>query len=226
MTQPLLILRPLDAARITEQKARKLGLIPIVAPLFEIRPLSWTAPPAARYDAIMFTSSNGVQVGGDALASYQHLPALAVGAVTGTAAKSAGFVVAVEGQAGVQSLLDNLPEDRFSNIIRIAGKQFTPVEDVRKIDTVAVYESASIELNNQARECLTEGSIVMLHSKRAAEMLAAEVAKNNIDPQKSPIVAISEKVAKAAGSGWKSTSIAEQPTDEALLALAARLCSI
>ncbi len=39
------------------------------------------------------------------------------------------------------------------------------------------------------------------------------------------VAAISLAAAEAAGSGWASIEIAETPNDEALLALATRLCN-
>jgi uroporphyrinogen-III synthase len=39
------------------------------------------------------------------------------------------------------------------------------------------------------------------------------------------IAAISQAAADAVGEGWRSVEVAEQATDEALLALAARLCN-
>jgi uroporphyrinogen-III synthase len=39
------------------------------------------------------------------------------------------------------------------------------------------------------------------------------------------IAAISAAAAEAVGDGWNEVAIAERPTDEALLALAARLCN-
>ena len=39
------------------------------------------------------------------------------------------------------------------------------------------------------------------------------------------IAAISAAAAVAAGEGWAAVAIADKPTDEALLALAARLCN-
>jgi uroporphyrinogen-III synthase len=39
------------------------------------------------------------------------------------------------------------------------------------------------------------------------------------------VAAISEAAAHAVGEGWKSVTVADQPTDDALLALAASLCN-
>jgi uroporphyrinogen-III synthase len=39
------------------------------------------------------------------------------------------------------------------------------------------------------------------------------------------ITAIGHDAAEAAGHGWQSVETAERPTDDALLALAARLCN-
>jgi uroporphyrinogen-III synthase len=38
------------------------------------------------------------------------------------------------------------------------------------------------------------------------------------------IAAISSAAAEAAGAGWQKVGVAEQPNEDALLALAARLC--
>ncbi len=225
MSVNLLILRPFEGARKTSDQAKKLGLTPITDPLFEIRPMPWAAAPAEQYDAIMFTSANTVRYGGDALADYRQLPALAVGAATAKVARSAGFGVAVQGDKGVQPLVDGLTESRFLKILRLSGENYTPVQTDRLIDTVAVYESANIGLGESARDCLTNGSMVLLHSTRVARTLNMEMAHAGIGHNKNHLIAISTNVAEAAGTGWKSTNTAAQPTDEALLTLAARLCS-
>jgi uroporphyrinogen-III synthase len=64
-------------------------------------------------------------------------------------------------------------------------------------------------------------SVVLVHSPRAGRRLAELVeSRGSI-----AIAAISKAAADAAGSGWAEIAIADQPSDEALLALAARLCN-
>jgi uroporphyrinogen-III synthase len=63
--------------------------------------------------------------------------------------------------------------------------------------------------------------VALIHSPRAGHRFA-ELAK---DRSTIAIAAISEAAAAAAGDGWQSVAAAGQPSDEALLALAARLCN-
>ena len=66
------------------------------------------------------------------------------------------------------------------------------------------------------------GAIVALvHSPRAGRRLAELVQ----DRQRTAIAAISKSAAEAVGEGWASVEAADKPDDEALLALAARLCN-
>jgi len=225
MSLPVLILRPIEGAQSTAAKAQALGLNPIVDPLFDIRPLPWTAPSADQYDAIMFSSANAVKMAGPNLQEYKALPALAVGPVTRQACEAAGFDVLETGVSGVQSLADKLPEGSFDRILRLSGKEYTSVKSDRSIHHVAIYESVCIGLSQLAETALKNGSIVLIHSMRAAQMLLSEMKKNEIALDKNHIVAISSKAAEAAGNGWKSVHFVDQPTDEALLRLAARLCS-
>lgn len=225
MTLPLLILRPIEGAQKTAISAEKAGLNVVVAPLFEIRPLPWHAHAADQYDAIMFSSANALKMAGPNLQEYKALPALAVGPVTRQACEAAGFDVMVSGGSGVQSLADNLPEGTYDRILRLTGKDYTSVQSDRSIDHIAIYESACIGLSQPAQAALKSGSIILIHSIRSAQKLLAEMKKNGIAVDKNHIIAISSKAAEAAGNGWKSVHFVDQPTDEALLRLAVRLCS-
>ena len=70
----VLILRPQPGADETAARARALGLDPVVAPLFTVRPLAWQAPNPADFDAVMLTSANAARFGGDALTPFLGLP--------------------------------------------------------------------------------------------------------------------------------------------------------
>jgi uroporphyrinogen-III synthase len=65
------------------------------------------------------------------------------------------------------------------------------------------------------------GSIALIHSPRAGRRFAELVS----DRASVAIAAISAVTAAAAGDGWKSVETADRPSDEGLLALAARLCN-
>ena len=65
-----------------------------------------------------------------------------------------------------------------------------------------------------------QGSIALIHSPRAGRRFAELVDdRGNIS-----VTAISPTAAEAVGNGWKEVAVAEQPSDDAQLALAARLC--
>ncbi len=68
-----------------------------------------------------------------------------------------------------------------------------------------------------------DGSVALIHSTRAAKRFA-ELA-DRIDKSAIAIAAISPEAHAAAGEGWAAAEAAASPDDEALLALAERLCN-
>ena len=72
--KPVLILRPEPGAARSAGRALSLGLTPVVAPLFTIRPLAWTAPAAEAFEAVRLTSANAPRLAGEVLASSLGLP--------------------------------------------------------------------------------------------------------------------------------------------------------
>src|SRR4051794_25280604 len=101
----LVVLRPEPGASATAERARMLGLEPVMVPLFEVEPVAWQAPDAARFDALLLTSANAVRMGGEELSKLRRLPVHAVGEATARSALDAGFDVASLGDAGVDRLL-------------------------------------------------------------------------------------------------------------------------
>ena len=66
------------------------------------------------------------------------------------------------------------------------------------------------------------GNVAAVHSPEAAKRLATLVLP--VERKRIRLAAISQPAALAAGYGWDTVGVAEQPTDESVLALAARLC--
>ena len=110
--KPLVLLRPEPGLRQSADAARSLKLKVIECPLFEVRPLEWTAPPAGAFDALLLTSANAVRHGGSSVAEFRELPVLAVGEATAVAAREAGFTVEQVGGGGVADLLSSVPPER------------------------------------------------------------------------------------------------------------------
>jgi len=215
MSRPLLILRPEPEAQATAERARSLGLEPIVCPLFGGVAVPWN-PPDGQFDAIMVTSAAAIRLGGTRLSGYRELPLYAVGSATAEAARAAGFREVRAGGGAVDTVIARIAADARNRVLYVAGRDRTahgepPFECV----TVIVYAMDPLPPPG-----LPADAVALIHSKRAGERLAEIVEdRATID-----IVAISSKAASGAGTGWRSVQWPDEPTDAAMLALAAPLC--
>lgn len=213
----VLVLRPEPGASATAGKARALGLTAQAVPLFDISPIAWSAPEAADFDGVLLTSANALRHAGDKLAAYRGLPVYAVGEATAEAARQAGFGIASTGNAGVDRLLDSI-EPRLKLLHLCGEDRRDPEQPKQHILAVPVYRSTAIQ---SPRLGNTSGCVALVHSPRAGQRLG-EIAEERSGIA---LAAISAATAEAAGDGWASVDIADEPSDEALLALAARLCN-
>jgi uroporphyrinogen-III synthase len=213
----VLVLRPEPGASATVERARRHGLDAISVPLFTVEPMAWAAPDLSGFDALLLTSANAVRHGGEGLAKLRVLPVHAVGAATAEAARDAGFDIATIGSDGVDRLLASLDPD--AKLLHLCGEErLTPVNARQAIAAVAVYRASVVpnpKLDN-AGSC-----VALIHSPRAGRRFAELVG----DRSRIAIAAVSRASADAAGDGWAKVEAAESPDDDALLALAARLCN-
>ena len=211
----LLLLRPEPGLSRSAERARALGMEPLLAPLFEIRPVAWSPPIPANYDALLLTSANAVRQAGPGLAHFANLPVHAVGAATARAATENGMTVISTGASDVDGLLGALKTPL--HMLHLAGENHRTVESKHRIEVVAVYRAAPIEVPGLA---LCGSTVVAVHSPRAGHRLS-QLVQNRAGMD---VVAISAAAATACGTGWRSVTIADHPDDDHLLALAARLC--
>lgn len=218
----VLILRPEPGAGETAERARALGLEPVVAPLFTVRPLPWTPAGPAGFDAVMLTSASAARQGSDGLTPFKQLPCYAVGEATAAAADEAGFADIRAGADDGAALLMMMAEDGVERAFHACGEDHLALGHPKiAIERVAVYAAeAAGALPQQAEAALGDGALALLHSPRAARLFAGLIAgRGGIR-----IAAISARTGRAAGEGWRSVSVAVRPRDEALLELAAKLC--
>ena len=215
----VLVLRPEPGASTTVKHARERGLDAIAIPLFEIEPVAWDVPEAGGYDGLLLTSANAIRHGGKGLNELRGLPVHAVGTATAKAAREAGFDIASVGEAGVDRLLGSI--EPGLRLLHVVGEDRKEPDDARQeIQAVVVYRSRArndVALNDVG------GSVALIHSPRAAKRFAELAAK--IDKSAVAIAAISPEAQAAAGEGWAAAEAAASPDDEALLALAERLCN-
>ncbi|MEO7277710.1 MAG: uroporphyrinogen-III synthase [Sphingomicrobium sp.] len=213
----LFVLRPEPGASATVDKARAVGLDAHAVPLFTIVPIEWQPPDASGFDGLLLTSANAVRTAGEGLVTLRGLPAFAVGEATASAARDAGFGIAAAGDSGVQRLLASIePELR---LLHLGGADRTDYGEPRQqIRAVAVYRAEPVDRPDLSA---LPGAVGLVHSPRAGARLAQLVTTR----RSTAVVAISAAAAEAAGQGWESVGVADQPTDAALLALAASLCN-
>lgn len=223
MPCPVLILRPEPAASKTASRARALGLEPVVAPLFTIKPLAWQAPDPAAFDAVMLTSANAPRLAGASLARFGHLPCYAVGEATAGAAREAGFDTVRTGPLDAAALAALMAAEGVRSAFHPGGRERAQLGGPPfAIEEVAVYQACPVAcLPAAAEEALAKGAVALIHSPAAGTLLATLATKQR---KRTHLAAISEAAAAAAGSGWCSTSVAARPREEALLELAVKLC--
>ncbi len=213
----VLVLRPEPGATATLERAHKLGLEAIALPLFEVESLSWAPPEPGEFDGLLLTSANAVRFGGEGLQRFRSLPVHAVGNGTAEEARTAGFEVAVTGNAGVQQLLQSIAPEL--KLLHLCGVDRKEVAAHQKVAAIPVYRSKTKEGVDMRA---AQGGIALIHSPRAGTRFA-ELVSERVSIS---IVAISPTAAEAVGDGWAVVETAETPTDDGLLALAARLCNI
>jgi len=212
----ILVLRPEPGATATVNRARELGLAAVSIPLFDIEMVFWAAPDPGRFDALLLTSANAVRHGGEELRKLRHLPVYAVGQATASAAREVGFSIAHVGDAGVDRLLNGISPD--FKLLHLCGEdRRMPADARRSITPITVYRAIETAAPGVGRF----SGIALVHSPRAGRRFAELVAERG----SIAIAAISDAAAQAAGSGWALVETADEPNDEALLALAARLCN-
>ena len=217
----VLILRPEPGASETAERAKAMGLDPVVAPLFTVRALPWTPPEAA--EALLMTSANAARHGGARLKPLLCRPCYAVGEATGAAARAAGFADVRTGPGDGAAAVAMMAADGVRSALHLCGRDHIPLTHPGiAIDRRIVYEAvAAGALPEAARAALAAGAVAVLHSPRAASLFARLVAER----ARVRIAAISPAAAAAAGEGWEVLAPAEAPRDQPLLELAAKLCN-
>jgi uroporphyrinogen-III synthase len=213
----VLILRPEPGASATAERALERGLDAVAIPLFEIETVPWGVPHIGGFDGLLLTSANAVRLGGSQLEALRGLSVYAVGEATAEAAHAAGFDVAASGDSGIDMLLKSI--DGELKLLHLGGEdRREPIDARQSITPVAVYRAKPIE---DPRLSNIGDAVALIHSPRAGRRFA-ELAG---DRRSIAVAAISDAAGEAVGSGWRAVEIAETPTDEALLAVAERLCN-
>jgi len=177
------ITRARPGAEATAARLEALGHVPLIDPLLEVRDLPWTAA-LAGVGALAFTSRNGVAAFARASAE-RGLPVFAVGAATAHLAAEAGFVSIESAEGDVADLAGLIAARRgaFTGAVlhpaaaEPAGDLVSPlVRAGVEASSVAVYESVARAPADQTLAALDDLVAVLLHSPKAARVLAGLLA--------------------------------------------------
>lgn len=215
MNRRALVLRPQPGNAQTCAALAAAGIEAVAMPLFAVAPSVWTPPDPAGYDALLLTSANAVRHAGTALARFAHLPVVAVGAATASAARKAGLTVAAVG--GGNAAEAAAAAAGMGRLLHLAGRDRVAAAG---LDAVTVYASEPLTLA-PGRIDMAVGAVVLLHSARAALRFVALSA--GLPRDRIRIAALSPAVARVTGEGWAALAVAMAPTDLELVGEAERL---
>lgn len=172
----------------------------------------------------MIGSANVFAQGGPQLARLTDKPVFAVGEATASAARAAGFAVAMVGSGGLQGVLDAISGPR--HLLRIAGEEHVPLNPPAGVtfDTVIAYRNCPLPLDPAAHLLISGEALVLLHSATTARHFAGECDRLGLDRSQIALAALGPRIADAAGRGWAAVHIAPRPDEPAFLALVFDLC--
>lgn len=206
MSRPIAVLRPEPGNRDTAAAIEARGKSAIRLPLFEVRAMPWEVPDASAFDALILTSANSLRFGGAGLDVLKPLPVHAVGAATARAAHAAGFAVVAVGDSGAAALTQAAERSGVTRALHLAGADRTVAEGGIVAAIRTVYASIARDLTAEAVAPLA-GSVALLHSARAARRLAALLDRGGPARDSVALVALSDTVATAAGTGWEGVHV-------------------
>jgi uroporphyrinogen-III synthase len=159
---------------------RALGHEAVVAPLLAVQILPDVEIDLKGVAALAFTSANGVRAFADANGE-RGLKVFAVGSATAQAARAAGFKSVLSADGDVEALAEGIAVRRgeLRGAVLHPGAA-EPAGDLagalEKHGVVArrliLYETAPVTLDAEAAQAYARSDAVLLHSPRAAQVLA------------------------------------------------------
>jgi uroporphyrinogen-III synthase len=183
--QRIWITRAQPGADATAERVRALGHEAVVAPLLIVRALPDVQIDLSGVAALAFTSANGVRAFAD-ISAERSLRVFAVGAATAQAARSAGFKLVLSADGDVEALAEGIGQRRGElRGVVLNPSAAEPAGDlVGALDRqgvaarrVVLYETVPLTPDEAAAQ-LVACDAVLLHSPRAAQVLAALLKTN------------------------------------------------
>lgn len=228
----ILVTRPQPGASATAARLSAMGHRPVLLPLTRIVALPARDISTEGYDAVVFTSANGVRhAPGGLVAAIGRQPVYCVGEATDEAARLAGYrhtrVAEGDAVALAARMANELPAG--SRALHLAGHDRTPGFGEALagagivLDVVEVYRAEAITRDDGAlRAALGEEAIdvVLVFSPRAGRLLGEAMRHPTMASALAPalFVCISANAAAAvAAIAGGRVAIAGSPDEEAML---------
>jgi uroporphyrinogen-III synthase len=225
------VTRASPGAEATAGRVAALGWTPLVDPLLAVRALS-PAVDLTGVAALAFTSVNGATAFAR-LASDRTRRVFAVGERTAAAARAAGFAQVVSADGDVEALARLIAGEAAGldgailhpSALEPAGDLLSPLKAAGlSAQRVAVYEAVARRPAEETLAALDTFDAVLLHSPRAARILADLLADRPAPRLRalclSPAVAAPLEASRQAGA-LMSVAFAPRPDETALLGLLA-----
>lgn len=188
--QRIWITRAQPGAEATAERVRALGHEALVAPLLKVRLVEDVEIDLSGIAALAFTSANGVRAFAERTGD-RSLRVFAVGSATAQVARAAGFRSVLSADGDVETLAEGIASRRkeLKGVVLNPGAA-EPAGDLagalekRGVTArrLVLYEAAPVQLPDVEAEVLTRADAVLLHSPRAARVLAG-VLKAHPAPQ-------------------------------------------
>ncbi|WP_293907698.1 uroporphyrinogen-III synthase [Phenylobacterium sp.] len=188
--QRIWITRAQPGADATAERVRALGHEAVVAPLLAVQVLPDVPVDLRGVAALAFTSANGVRAFADATGD-RGLKVFAVGSATALAARAVGFKTVLSADGDVDALAEGIAVRRgeMRGVVLHPGAA-EPAGDLAgalekhgvEARHLILYETAPVDIEAEAAEALARSDAVLLHSPRAAQVLAL-LLKQHPGPQ-------------------------------------------
>jgi uroporphyrinogen-III synthase len=180
------ITRARPAAEATAERVRGMGHEAVIAPVLAVRNLDQVEIDLAGVAALAFTSANGVRAFAEK-SGERGLRVFAVGSATAQAARHAGFRSVLSADGDVEALAHGIAARRgeLKGTVLHAGAA-EPAGDLvgelagrgMEARLLVLYETTPVAFSESQAKSLLRSDVVLLHSPRAAKVLARLLRAN------------------------------------------------
>ncbi len=230
MNKKVLITRPEADSVILAEQVRAMGAEAVIAPMMTIRVLDTDLPDLQKYDALAFTSANGVQAFAGKSDVRTH-KCFCVGGETAARARAEGFTNIYEAGGKAESLADLIIAKRPKRVLYCAPehKAYPFLDRLREggvlCEEVVLYVAEPrmhIPDNIKAMMAQNDIDFALFFSKRTAQIFMDLVEREGCTPALKSIKALclSDSVVQSAQAGlWARTYVSGKPDSGSMLLL-------